>query len=77
MWQSELFCFTCCLSRGSCLCVDLSGGLERGAKKRGSERKRMKGTREQGQVTFTQQVETQNILLKIDEVNLHIPTSLE
>lgn len=35
----------------------------------------MKGTREQGQVTFTQQVETPNILLKIDEVNLHIPTT--
>ena len=37
MWQSELFCFTCCLSGGLCLCVDLSGGLERGARKRARE----------------------------------------
>lgn len=41
------------------------------------EREHIKGTREQGQVTFTQQVETPNILFKIDEVNLHIPTRLE
>lgn len=40
MWQSELFCFTCCLSRGVvsvCMCVDLRGC----ARKR--ERERLKG----------------------------------
>lgn len=72
MWQSELFCFTCCLSRGLCLCVDLSGGIERER-----ERKHIKGKREQGQVTFTQQVQTTKILLKIDELNLYIPTKLK
>lgn len=53
------------------------GVRETSEKERERERKHIKGRREQGQVTFTQQVETQNILLKIDEVNLHIPTSLE
>lgn len=57
VWQSELFCFTCCLSRGLCLW----GGED------------IKGKGEQGQVTFTQQVDTTEMLLKI-EVNLHVST---
>lgn len=52
--------------------MDLSGGIERER-----ERKNIKGKREQGQVTFTQQVETTKILLKIDELNLYIPTKLK
>lgn len=44
MWQSELFCFTCCLSRGwggcVCMCMDLKGY---GGGERESESNHLKG----------------------------------
>ena len=50
MWQSELFCFTCCLSRGVvslrvCVCVWIGGDVleterERASKRKGCSRER-------------------------------------